>query len=467
MAGLTSRPNTPPTRTARPRSRKPSRLRPSPILALVADVYDMFVVHGANWRDWAAALTDDDCQIIDKMWRFWARRDQCEPDGDWRVWLMMAGRGFGKTRSGAEWVRERADCGDTTTRIAIVAATANDARAVMIEGVSGLLSVAPPGERPVWEPSRGMLVWRSGAQGTVYSAESPERLRGPEHDFAWCDELAAWTNLEGCWSNLQMGLRRGARPRVLVTTTPRALPLLRTLVVKANVRRTGGRTVDNPILPDSFLADVTATYGDTSYGRQELDGELIENIEGAMWTRECIEEARVTALPPLERVVVGVDPSASTGGDACGIVVAGIDRDGVGYVIEDATVPGLDPDGWASVVARASAVHHADCIVAEANNGGAMVASVLRAADPTLPVKTVHASHGKAARAEPVSLLYKRGLIRHVGSFPKLEDELCGLMLRGPYRGPGRSPDRADALVWAINELMLGKPAANPRISVI
>lgn len=443
------------------------RHRPAvPPAGVPAGVHAMFAVHGAGWRDWAAGLSNDDMQMVDRLWRFWARPNQCEPEGDWHVWLMMAGRGFGKTRSGAEWIRERVEAGNGATRVAIVAATANDARTVMVEGNSGLLAIASPGERPMWEPSRGVLIWKSGAQGFVYSAESPERLRGPEHDFAWCDELAVWPNPDTCWSNLEMGMRRGARPRVMITTTPRALPLLRALAVKPGVRLTGGRTMENPILSPAYLENITATYGGTALGRQEIDGELIDNAEGALWTRAMIEQARVGILPPLVRVVVGVDPSASTEGDACGIVVMALGDDGTGYVIEDATVEGVSPDGWAHAVARAAALHRAECVIAEANNGGDMVKSVLRAADDAMPVKLVHASRGKVARAEPVMTLYARGLVRHRGSFPELEDELCGLLHNGGYAGPGRSPDRADALVWAATELLLGRKAAVPRVRV-
>jgi phage terminase large subunit-like protein len=264
------------------------------------------------------------------------------------------------------------------------------------------------------------------------------------------------------WDNLMFGLRKGERPRVLVTTTPRTTALVRRIeklavAADAVVR---GRTRDNPHLPESFVAAMFETYAGTRLGRQELDGELLEDVEGALWTRAMIERCRTDAAPEMTRVVVGVDPPASATGDACGIVAVGLGRDGCGYVLEDATVSGASPEGWARAVARCAARHGADRVIAEKNQGGEMVTSVLRGADSGLPVKLVHATRGKAVRAEPVALLYEAGKIRHRGAFPALEDELCGLQAGGGYEGPGRSPDRADALVWAMSELMLGKRGA-------
>jgi phage terminase large subunit-like protein len=400
-------------------------------------------------------------------WRMWQQAGQAAPPGPWRTWLMMAGRGFGKTRAGAEWVRALAEGGNSMTAIALVAGTASEARNVMVEGESGLLAISPAATRPLWEPTRGRLLWRTGAQAFVYSGENPEKLRGPQHGFAWCDELAKWAYPRETWDNLQLGLRYGDRPRALVTTTPRAVPLIRTMANDPGVVVTRGATSDNRFLPEAFVRAVTDDYGATRLGRQELQGELIDDVAGALWTRAMIEACRVRGAPVLRRVVIGVDPPASAGGDACGILCVGLGHDGVGYVIEDASVSGLSPEGWAGVVADVAARHGADRVVAEANNGGDMVASVLRAADSGLPVKLVHASRGKVARAEPVAALYGRGRVRHVAAFAGLEDELCGMVIGGGYEGPGRSPDRADALVWALTELMLQRRAVEPRCRVV
>lgn len=392
-----------------------------------------------------------------QRWSLWAHPGQLAPPGDWRVWLIQAGRGFGKTRAGAEWVSEIART-VPDARIALVGATIDDARRVMVQGTSGLLSVARAGERPVFRASALEVAFDNGARASLYSAQAPEGLRGPEHDAAWCDELAKWgKGGEAAWDNLMLGLRRGDRPQTLVTTTPKPTRLMKRVRALSGLVETHGRTRDNPHLPDSFVTAMTETYGETRLGRQELDGELIADAEGALWTRAMIEACRVAAVPALVRVVVGVDPPAGEAGDACGIVVAGLGADGRGFVIEDASVVRASPERWARAVAAAAARHGADRVVAEANQGGAMVKSVLLAADAGLPVTLVHASRGKSARAEPVAALYERGRVAHAGAFPALEDELCGIMAGGGYAGPGRSPDRADALVWALTALMLGR----------
>ncbi|MDH7639590.1 DNA-packaging protein [Sphingomonas oryzagri] len=432
-----------------------------------AEAPDAAAVAALDDADRAAligVLAEEDAIAMLADWRFWARPSQLPPPGDWRIWLVMAGRGFGKTRAGAEWVRGIAEA-DPQARIALVGATTADVRRVMIEGESGLLGIAPAGWRPRWEPSLGRLRWPNGAEARLFSASEPEALRGPQHSHAWCDEIAKWANGQETWDNLMLGLRLGSLPRVMATTTPRPVPLLRGLIGRDDVVVTGGRTRDNrQHLPPGFIAAVTADYAGTRLGRQELDGELIEEIEGAIWPRALIERCRVREAPEMARVVLGVDPpaGAGAGSDACGIVVAALGRDGIGYVIEDASVQGLAPEGWAAAVVSAARRHGADRVIAEANNGGAMVESVLRAGDAGLPVRLVHASRGKAARAEPVSVLYERGQVRHIGAFPALEDELAGFALDGRYEGPGRSPDRADALVWALTALLLerrGQPA--------
>ncbi len=401
-----------------------------------------------------AAMEDGAAEALNAAWELWAHPGQLPPPGDWRVWLLQAGRGFGKTRAGAEWVRAMARA-VPGARIALVGATIEDARKVMVEGPSGVVAVARDGDA-VWRPTSGEVRFGNGAVATVYSAAAPEKLRGPEHHFAWADELAKWSHAS-TWDNLTMGLRLGALPRVLVTTTPRATALMRQVRAAPGTVVTRGRTRDNAHLPDAFVAAMQASYGGTRLGRQELDGELIEEVAGALWPRALIERQRTAAVPELMRVVVGVDPPAGIGGDACGIVAAGVGRDGHGYVIEDASVTGASPERWADAVVACATRVAADRVIAEANQGGAMVEQVLRAAQASLPIRLVHATRGKAARAEPVAALYERGRVWHARAFPALEDELAGLIAGGGYEGPGRSPDRADACVWALTALMLDK----------
>jgi phage terminase large subunit-like protein len=391
----------------------------------------------------------------------WAQAGQRQPDGEWKIWLIRAGRGFGKTLAGAEWVSTFAR-DHPRARIALISGTLHDVRRVMVEGSSGLLAVARPDAPPKWRAQAGEVHFANGAIAFTYSAEAPEALRGPEHHIAWCDELGKWRREAGeaAWDNLMMGLRLGERPQTLVTTTPRPTPLMRKVMAMDGLRETRGKTRENPYLPDSFVAAMVAEYGDTRLGRQELDGELLDDVERALWTRALIEGCRVRSAPKLTRVVVGVDPPAGDSGDACGIVAVGRAADGTGYVLEDASVTRAAPAEWAAAVAGCATRVGAHRVVAEANNGGKMVESVLRGADGAMPVTLVHASQGKAARAEPVSVLYEQARVRHVGAFPALEDEMCGLGAGGEYAGPGRSPDRADALVWALTELMLGKRRA-------
>lgn len=397
---------------------------------------------------------------LNHRWWLWAHPGQYWPQGDWRVWMIRAGRGFGKTRAGAEWVSQIAR-DNPAARIALVGATLEDAEKVMVNGPSGLLSVAFEGEVGRWRRSSGQIEFENGALALLYSAEAPEKLRGPEHVAAWCDELGKWgRGGSEAWHNLAMGLRLGEAPQTLVTTTPRATDLMRQVMATGGYVETLGRTRDNPHLPDNFVAAMMAEYGGTWRGRQELDGELIEAVEGALWTRALLDRQRVREAPKLVRVVIGVDPPAGSAregaGDACGIVACGLGRDGMGYVLEDASVRGASPAGWAQAVAACAARHQADRIVAEKNQGGSMVETTLRAAEAGLPVKLVHASRSKSARAEPVALLYEAGKVWHVGAFAALEDELCGLLAGGGYDGPGGSPDRADAAVWALSELLLG-----------
>ncbi|GGE01976.1 large terminase [Tsuneonella deserti] len=404
-------------------------------------------------------------------WEGWARDAQLPPREAWRTWLICAGRGFGKTRAGAEWVRDVAR-NDGNARIALVGASLNEVRNVMVEGDSGVLAAAPGALAPVFEPSLRKLTWENGAIAWLYSAGEPESLRGPQHSHAWCDEIAKWDNANeramAAWNNLQLTMRLGDVPRVLATTTPRLAPLMHRLMLEAKrgkVVVARGRTTDNSdVLPADYLASMIEQFAGSGFGRQELDGELVEDVEGALWTRALLERCR-EVMPRCQRLrtVVAVDPPAGERGDACGIVVAALLEDGNAVVLADASIEKASPERWARAVAGAARDWGADRVVAEANQGGAMVKAVLHAADHALPVTLVHASKGKAARAEPVAALYESGRVRHAGMFAILEDQMCGLMAAGRYEGPGRSPDRADALVWALSELMLGRKAG-PRV---
>jgi phage terminase large subunit-like protein len=409
-----------------------------------------------------AGLPKPAVRAIADEWWWQAHGGQIEPPCDWRVWAIVAARGFGKTRAGAEWVWARAD---GAARIALVAATMDEVARVMIEGESGLLSLARGGEQPRWIATRGLLLFPSGAEAHAFSAERPDKLRGPQHHYAWCDELAKWPHADDTWNNLMLGLRLGEQPRTLVTTTPKPVPLMKRILALPRCIETNGRTADNPHLPADFREAVEAMFGGTRLGRQELEGILLDEHEDALWSRELIEKARgpsVTARSEaMARTLIGLDPPASTGGDSCGIVVCGKDSDGVAWVLADLTAAGLSPEAWARRVVEAAGLYGASKVVAEKNQGGDMIASVLRAVDADLPVKLVAATRSKAARAEPIVLRFETGRARLAGHFPDLEDQLCALTWSG-YHGPG-SPDRADAMVWALTELF-EKDRAIPRI---
>jgi len=409
-------------------------------------------------------------------WWWGALRGQREPAGDWRVWPVIAGRGFGKTRVGAEWVWQRAR-DHPEARIALVAANFDEVAKVMVEGDSGLLACARSGEQPDWRSSRGIFHFPSGAAAFAHSAERPARLRGPQHHFAWCDELAKWPHADATWDNLMFGLRLGEAPRTIVTTTPQPVPLLKRILALKRCARTHGRTDQNPWSAADFREAVREMYGGTRLGRQELDGILFDDPEGALWTREMLEAARDSHFHarsadwihrgsesdcPLQRVVVGVDPPAGgKEGDACGIIACGLDDAGTAWVLADHSVAGLRPEGWARKVAAAAQEWDAQLIVAEKNQGGDMIESILRGVDADLPVKLVHAAKGKAARAEPIALRFETGRAKLAGTFPELEDQLAQFTYAG-YQGPG-SPDRADAMVWAMTELF-EKARAQPRV---
>ncbi|MEM6475402.1 MAG: terminase family protein [Pseudomonadota bacterium] len=413
----------------------------------------------------AAALSQEERNEFDYHWAYFARPEQLPPQGDWRVWLIMAGRGFGKSRAGAEWTRMIAEA-HSEARIALVATSLSEARAVMVEGESGIIACSAPERRPVYEASLRRLRWPNGAQAQLFSAAEPEALRGPQHSHAWCDEIGKWPlsadRATRAWDNLVMGMRLGDDPRIAVTTTPRAVPLVQRLLEREADGSTvvsRGSTFDNAAnLPSRFLTAIESEYAGSQLARQEIAGELLRDTEGALWSRSLLESVRETgARPEPRRIVIAVDPPASANGDECGIVVAMLGEDDIARVLADCSVAGALPDEWASAAANAASEWEADRVIAEANQGGAMVESVLRAANSTLPIKLVHASRGKSARAEPVAALYAAGRVRHCGTFPQLEDQMCGLMTGGDYAGPGRSPDRADALVWAMTELMLGR----------
>src|SRR5215831_2253734 len=394
---------------------------------------------------------------LENSWPVIARPNQLPPPGDWSIWLLLAGRGFGKTRTLAEWACGQAASGNVS-RIALVAATAADARDVLVEGESGILAVAPPGCRPIYEPSKRRLTWPNGATATTFSAEEPERLRGPQHDAAVCDELASWSRPE-TWDMLQFGLRLGRNPRCLVATTPRPTKLIRELLAREgrDVVVTRGSTYENRAnLAPGFFDQIIGKYEGTRLGRQELEAELLEDTPGALWSHSIIDASRQAAAPHLARIVVAIDPAVTSGEDAdeTGIIVVGKDHQGHGYVLADASGK-YQPIEWARIAVAAYRAHHADRIVAERNNGGAMVEATIRMVDGNVPVTTVWASRGKAVRAEPVSARYEQGRVHHIGTFPKLEDQMCAFTTDFDRARAGYSPDRLDALVWGLTELLV------------
>ncbi|MEO0760227.1 MAG: terminase family protein [Pseudomonadota bacterium] len=413
------------------------------------------------------------------LWPVWAHPDHQLPpegaaggsDGDWHTWVILGGRGAGKTRAGAEWVRSRIEgatplAGGTCRRFCLLGETIDEARGVMVEGESGLLAISPPDRRPVFKAERGRLEWPNGAEAMIASAANPEALRGPQFDGAWSDELAKWRRGREAWEMLQFCLRLGQDPRQVVTTTPRDNPVLKEIMGQPGVAITrAGTAVNRANLAPGFVERLKARHAGTALGRQEIEGELVEGREGALWTPAMIDAGRVgaDAVPLLDRVVVAVDPPATSGpsADACGIVVAGLKRaealeDWRVWVLEDASVAGRRPRDWARAAAEAYARHGADRIVAEVNQGGEMVEAVMRQVAPQAPFRAVRATRGKVLRAEPVAALYEQGRVHHAGAFAALEGEMC--RYAGPG-DPGGSPDRLDALVWAVTDLVLGPEA--------
>ncbi|OJX51454.1 MAG: ATP-binding protein [Devosia sp. 66-22] len=396
----------------------------------------------------AQELDEEETEDIKFMWPFWRRAEQRPPAGDWVTWLLIGGRGSGKTRAGAEWVRALAANG--TGPIALVGETITEATEVMVRGVSGIMAVTPPWEQP--RLSGATLHWPNGVEGMILGAADPERFRGPQFAAAWCDEIGKWPNAEAAWDMLQFGLRLGDQPRQMATTTPRPTRLVKRLLAEPTTVVTRMTTAENKKhLARSFLTAVVARYRGTVLGRQELEGELIEDLPGALWTRDMFRRDDGTERG---RIVVAVDPPATSGAgaDGCGIVVAARTDTGA-VVLEDLTLKPAAPIAWATRAVRAFHDHGADCIVAEVNQGGEMVKAVLAQVDPGAPVRTVHATRGKWLRAEPVAALYAQGRVLHAAGLTALEDEMCAFGVDG--MSEGHSPDRLDAAVWAITELML------------
>jgi phage terminase large subunit-like protein len=430
-----------------------------------------------NW-----GLSNGALLALPYLFSFWAHDHQLPPEGDWRTWVVMGGRGAGKTRAGAEWVRSMVegpmplDPG-RCKHVALVGETFDQVRAVMIEGPSGILACSPPDRTPEWIAGKRQLVWPNGAKALAVSAHEPESLRGPQFDAAWVDELAKWKKGQEVWDMLQFALRLGDDPRAMVTTTPRNVRVLKDLLASPSTVVTHARTEANAAyLAESFLTEVRARYANQWLAKQELDGVMVEDLQGALWTWEGLN--RVTkvfeVMPAFTRIVVAVDPavSAKATSDECGIVVVGAITTGPvqewrAVVLEDASVKGLGPTEWAQAAIDAMERHGADRIVVEVNQGGNLVRSVMEQVDPLVAIAEVRAFEGKAIRAEPVAALYEQGRIAHVPGLERLEEQMTQMTMQG-YRGPG-SPDRVDALVWALTALMI-EPAraerhrANPRL---
>jgi phage terminase large subunit-like protein len=405
-------------------------------------------------------LSPNDQAVLGYLWEFYARPAQLEPAGEWTDWLYLAGRGSGKTRTGGEFIRKNVELG-TMKRVALIAPTAKDARDVMVEGESGLLALSPPNFRPIYEPSKARLTWPNGAQGFLFSAEEPNRLRGPQFDGGWADEMAAWKYPEDTWDNYQFGLRLGKNPRTMITTTPRPIPLLRSILKALTTFATRGSTYENSAnLPVAYLRKLLDKYEGTRLGRQELHAEILDDNPRALWKRAIIDALRVKSLPILRRVAIGVDPAvtAKPTSDETGIVSAGIGEcrckgkpEIHAFVMDD--VSGImKPHEWAKAVKDVHDEREANHAVAEINKGGDLVVSNLQTFDKHLRVHTVRATRGKDTRAEPVASLYEQGKVHHLGSLPILEDQLCDW-----DPSSSDSPDRLDALVWVLTDLMLGE----------
>lgn len=396
-------------------------------------------------------------------WRYWSRPEQQLPQGDWTYWLLLAGRGFGKTRTGAEAVRQWAK---TENYVNLIGATSDDARDIMVEGESGLLAICPPDERPTYKKHEAKLEWPNGGVSLIFTADKPDRLRGKQHAKFWADELASWRYMDA-WDQAQFGLRLGTRPQGVISTTPRPIKPIRELVKDPRCKVTRGSTYDNRAnLADAFFSQIITKYEGTRLGRQELMAEILDDIPGALWKRTNIDTYRKSpaAIPDMRRVVVGVDPAVSTleGSDEHGIICAGLGVDGAAYVWADDSERGLTPEEWASKAIRRYRSDNADAMVIEVNQGGDMAESVVRAIDPTVNVKKVRASRGKVTRAEPIAAMYEQGRVHHVGALDALEDQMCAFTSDFDKSAQGYSPDRVDALVWALTELQPGMARRKP-----
>ena len=416
--------------------------------------------------DFLGGLDDNALLSLPWLFEFWALQHQLPPDGAWKTWVIMGGRGAGKTRAGAEWVRAEVegagplDAG-RSKRVALVGETVDQVREVMVFGESGILACSPPDRRPDWEAGRRRLIWPNGAVAQVFSAFDPSSLRGPQFDAAWVDELAKWPKAEATWDMLQFALRLGEHPRQVVTTTPQNVEVLKRIMQNPSTVMTHAPTDANrAYLAASFLEEVQSRYAGTRLGQQELQGVLLDDIDGAMWSSLRLEAARIDAVPVLGRVVVAVDPPVTghKGSDECGIVVVGAITEGPpqnwrAVVLEDASVQGASPDEWARAALAAMDRHGADRLVVEVNQGGDMVQSVIRGIDPLVAIRSVRATRGKMLRAEPVAALYEQGRVTHVRGLARLEAQMCQMTVTG-YQGKG-SPDRLDALVWALTELIV------------
>lgn len=430
---------------------------------------------GAGWLasatqsevdEFLGGLSDNALLSLPWMFEFWALPHQLPPEGAWKTWVIMGGRGAGKTRAGAEWVRAQVEGslpGDPgeARRVALVGETVDQVREVMIFGESGILACSPPDRRPEWQATRKQLVWPNGAVAQVFSAHDPDSLRGPQFDAAWVDELAKWKKGQETWDQLQFALRLGDNPRQVVTTTPQNVGVLKAVLKNPSTVKTHAPTAANrAYLAASFLEEVEARYAGTAQGQQELEGVLLEAVEGAMWTGAQLDGLRVAEVPHLSRIVVAVDPPVTghKGSDECGIVVVGAFTEGPPQdwrvvVLEDCSVTGASPDVWARAAIAAMDRHKADRLVAEVNQGGDLVERMIRQIDPLVPYRAVRASRGKMVRAEPVAALYEQGRVAHVAGLRKLEEQMCQ-MTRGGYMGRG-SPDRVDALVWGVTDLVV------------
>ena len=413
-----------------------------------------------------AQLTDHALAALPWLFEFWALPHQMPPSGDWRSWVIMGGRGAGKTRAGSEWVRlmvegSRPLESGRAKRVALVGETYDQTRDVMVFGDSGILACCPPDRKPEWQASKRKLVWPNGAEAQCFSASEPEALRGPQFDAAWVDELAKWKKAQDTWDMLQFCLRLGNDPKCVVTTTPRNVDVLKDLLARESTVQTHAPTHANrAYLADSFLAEVESRYEGSRLGRQELNGEVLDDVQGAFWTSHMLGACRVKELPEVDRVIVAVDPPVTghAGSDECGIVVIGVTHQGPraawrAYVIEDASVAASSPLEWAQAAVAAMKRHNGDCLVAEVNQGGDMVKQIVRQVDPMIRYQAVRATKGKSARAEPIAALYEQGRVHHCGQFSELEDQMVQMTLQG-YAGKG-SPDRVDALVWALFEGMI------------